>query len=142
MELLQSLAVMARKVTRHSATAWEDAGIRRELGRLVAEFDALWALTKRNVSQAARDGVPGPGGSVFKLAYSEARHKLGDVAMRLLDRASLSMDDLDGWPVAEHVHGRLHALSITIAAGTSQIQRNIVAERILGLPKERAWTSS
>jgi alkylation response protein AidB-like acyl-CoA dehydrogenase len=60
---------------------------------------------------------------------------LGDLAMRVLDRASLSFED-------EHVQGRVHALSLTIAAGTSQIQRNIVAERILGLPKERSWTSS
>jgi hypothetical protein len=35
------------------------------------------------------------------------------------------------------VHERLHAISLTIAAGTSQIQRNIVAERILELPQDR-----
>jgi alkylation response protein AidB-like acyl-CoA dehydrogenase len=103
----------------------------------------MWALTKRTVSQAARTGVPGVGGSVFKLAYSEARQRLGDVAMRILDRASLSLDDLAPYSgSAAQVEGRLHAISLTIAAGTSQIQRNIVAERILGLPKERAWTSS
>jgi alkylation response protein AidB-like acyl-CoA dehydrogenase len=82
---------------------------------------------------------------VFKLHYSETRNRLGDLAMRVLDRASLSLED-------EHVRGRVHALSLGIAAGTSQIQRNIVAERILGLPKEpdyrrqgdkeRSWTSS
>jgi len=141
-EMLESLVALAKRVTRGSATAWDDIGIRRELGRLAAEFDALWALVKRTISQAARTGVPGPGASVFKLAYSEARHRLGDVAMRLLDRASLSMEDFADLAVGEHVHGRLHALSITIAAGTSQIQRNIVAERILGLPKERSWTSN
>jgi alkylation response protein AidB-like acyl-CoA dehydrogenase len=47
-----------------------DAAQRRELGRCRAEFDALWSLTKRNVSQAAR-GVTGPGAMVMKLAYSE-----------------------------------------------------------------------
>jgi alkylation response protein AidB-like acyl-CoA dehydrogenase len=125
----------------------DDAGLRRELGRLSAEFEAMWALTKRTVSQAARTGVPGIGGSVFKLAYSEARQRLGDLAMRILDRASLSIDDvaLDGGDhpsTAAQIEGRLHAISLTIAAGTSQIQRNIVAERILGLPKERSWTSS
>jgi alkylation response protein AidB-like acyl-CoA dehydrogenase len=136
MELLRDLAALVPA---------EDASARREVGRLRADLDGLWALTKRNVSQAARTGVPGVGGSVFKLHYSETRNRLGDLAMRVLDRGSLSLDD-------EHVRGRVHALSLTIAAGTSQIQRNIVAERILGLPKEpdhrrqagkeRAWTSS
>jgi alkylation response protein AidB-like acyl-CoA dehydrogenase len=49
-----------------------DPATRRELGRCAAELDALWALTKRNVSQAAR-GTTGPGAMVIKLAYSEAR---------------------------------------------------------------------
>ena len=49
-----------------------------------------WSLTKRNVTQASRTGVPGVGGSVFKLHYSEVRHRLGDLALRILGRASLS----------------------------------------------------
>jgi alkylation response protein AidB-like acyl-CoA dehydrogenase len=137
MQLVADLAAIAKRVTRHGASAWEDRGLRREIGHLAAELDALWALTRRNVSQAARDGVPGVGGSVFKLAYAEVRQRLGDVADRLLDRASLAMDDLDGLTNGRHVQGRLHALSISIAAGTTQIQRNIVGERVLGLPKER-----
>jgi len=137
MQLVADLAATAKRVTSHGATAWEDRGLRREIGHLAAELDALWALTRRNISQAARDGVPGVGGSVFKLAYSECRQKLGDLADRLLDRASLALDDLDGLHNGRHVQGRIHALSISIAAGTTQIQRNIVGERVLGLPKER-----
>ena len=131
--LLRQLAETARKLGR-----WEDAGVRRELGHLAADFDALWALTKRNVTQAQSGaGVPGLGGSVFKLHYSEARHRLGDLALRLLGPSRLSLGDLGGVESGAHVRGWLHAMSITIAAGTSQIQRNIVGERILGLPKER-----
>ncbi len=137
MELLEDLAAVARRVTTNSATAWEDAGLRREIGHLAADLDALWALTRRNVSQAARSGMPGVGGSVFKLHYSEVRQRMGELAMRLLDRAALSIDDVGDIASGEHVQGWLHSLSLTIAAGTSQIQRNIVAERILGLPKER-----
>ena len=137
MELLKDLASLATKVTRRSGTAWDDAGIRRDAGRLAAEADALWALTKRNVSQAARTGMVGAGGNVFKVQYTEFRNKLGDLAFRILDRASLSLDDLGDLPNGEHVRGRIHAISIGIAAGTSQIQRNIIAERVLGLPKER-----
>jgi alkylation response protein AidB-like acyl-CoA dehydrogenase len=132
-ELVRDLGELARELGR-----WDDAGIRRELGHLTADMEALWALTKRNVTQAtAGTGVPGLGGSVFKLHYSEARHRLGDLAMRLLGRAGLSLDDLDGVGCGPHVRGWLHAMSITIAAGTSQIQRNIIGERILGLPKDR-----
>ena len=142
MELAAHLASVAKRVTRRSATAWDDAGIRRELGQLAAELDALWALTKRNISQAARTGQVGVGGSIFKLHYSDVRHRLGDLAMRILDRAGLSMEDVSELESGRHVHGEFHAISISIAAGTSQIQRNIVAERMLGLPKEPAWTSS
>jgi alkylation response protein AidB-like acyl-CoA dehydrogenase len=137
---LEDLVVVARHVTRKSGTAWDDAGLRREIGHLAAEMDALWAMIKRNISQAARHGVPGVGGSVTKLYYTEMLQRMGDLAMRILQRAGLSREDLGDLDVQQHVEERLRSLSFTIAAGTSQIQRNIVAERILGLPKEKPWT--
>ena len=138
-ELLQSRVLLGQlaSLARDLGKA-DDAGVRRELGHLAADLDALWALTKRNVTQAQTGtGVPGLGGSVFKLHYSEVRHRMGDLAVRLLGPARLSLTDLGGLDSGAHIRGWLHAMSITIAAGTSQIQRNIVAERILGLPKER-----
>ncbi|WP_405871748.1 acyl-CoA dehydrogenase [Streptomyces sp. NBC_00005] len=124
--VLGELAAEARKNGR-----WDDPALRRRLGRLNAEFRALWRLTQWNVSEAeAGSGVPGAGGSVFKLRYSHARQELYDAAADVLGPRSL---DLDGpW-----MPDRLSSLSYTIAAGTSQIQQNIVAERILGLPKGR-----
>ncbi|OEJ33158.1 acyl-CoA dehydrogenase [Streptomyces subrutilus] len=110
---------------------WDDAVLRRRLGRLYGEFGALWRLTQWNVSESERSGgVPGIGGSVFKLAYSHARQELYEVAAQVLGPLSLSLEE-------EWTLDRLSSLSYTIAAGTSQIQRNIVAERILGLPKGR-----
>ncbi|MEV0207012.1 acyl-CoA dehydrogenase family protein [Streptomyces sp. NPDC050788] len=110
---------------------WEDPVLRRRLGRLNAEFRALWRLTQWNVSEAeASGGVPGVGGSVFKLRYSHARQALYDVAAEVLGPDCLDLER--GWVV-----DRLSSLSYTIAAGTSQIQRNIVGERVLGLPKGR-----
>ncbi|MFE9929833.1 acyl-CoA dehydrogenase family protein [Streptomyces sp. NPDC005533] len=110
---------------------WDDPVLRRRLGRLYGEFGALWRLTQWNVSEAqGSGGVPGTGGSVFKLAYSYARQELYEVAAEVLGAASLSLEE-------EWTLDRLSSLSYTIAAGTSQIQQNIVAERILGLPKGR-----
>jgi alkylation response protein AidB-like acyl-CoA dehydrogenase len=137
MELVRHLASVAKRVDR-----WDDAGIRRELGHLAADLDALWALTKRNISLAQRTGTVGLGGSVFKLHYAEARHRLGELAMRILDRAALSLEDVGDLASGRHVEGEIHAISISIAAGTSQIQRNIISERLLGLPREPQWTSS
>ncbi|MFI0812516.1 acyl-CoA dehydrogenase family protein [Streptomyces echinatus] len=110
---------------------WDDPALRRRLGRLDAEFRALWRLTQWNVSEAeASGGVPGVGGSVFKLRYSHARQELYDTAAEVLGPGALDLDR--PW-----VLDRLSSLSYTIAAGTSQIQRSIVAERILGLPRGR-----
>ncbi|WP_424861742.1 acyl-CoA dehydrogenase [Streptomyces sp. MMS24-I29] len=122
---------------------WDDPVLRRRLGRLNAEFRALWRLTQWNVSEASgpgpdgrgkgasgTGGVPGAGGSVFKLRYSHARQELYETAAEVLGADAADLD-------REWVLDRLSSLSYTIAAGTSQIQRNIVAERILGLPKGR-----
>ncbi|MCX3058549.1 acyl-CoA dehydrogenase family protein [Streptomyces beihaiensis] len=123
--VLGELAAHARGTGR-----WDDAVLRRELGCLAAEFGALWRLIQRNVSEAqAAGGVPGVGGSVFKLRYSHARQRLYDVAARVLGGAG-ALDVGQQWTL-----DRLSSLSYTIAAGTSQIQRDIVAERILGLPR-------
>jgi alkylation response protein AidB-like acyl-CoA dehydrogenase len=125
--------VDALRIAEELAPSVHDVAERRELAHVVAELDALWALTKRNVSQAGRSGVPGPGAMMLKLGYSEARDRLGELSMRVLERGVFDVHD-------ELVEERLRTLSLPIAAGTSQIQRNIIGERLLGLPKEQQWT--
>jgi alkylation response protein AidB-like acyl-CoA dehydrogenase len=123
-ELIDSLRLCA-----DLAPLVHDPVARRELGRSLADFDALWSLTKRNVSQSA-SGVPGPGAMMIKLAYSEARQRFGELCLRVLERDALTIDG------NELVEERLRTQSLTIAAGASQIQRNIISERVLGLPRE------
>ncbi len=123
-ELIDSLRLCA-----DLAPLVRDPVSRRELGRSLADFDALWSLTKRNVSQAAR-GTSGPGGMMIKLAYSEARQRFGELCLRVLERDALTIEG------NELVEERLRTQSLTIAAGASQIQRNIISERVLGLPRE------
>jgi alkylation response protein AidB-like acyl-CoA dehydrogenase len=133
---LRDLTALARRVTRDDASAWEDRALRREVGHLAAELDAIWAMVKYTVSEAGKTGVPGMTGSCIKLYYSELKQRLGEISMRLIGRAALARDDVDDLPSGEIVHSALQSLSLTIAAGSSQIQRNIISERILGLPRE------
>jgi alkylation response protein AidB-like acyl-CoA dehydrogenase len=133
---VRDLAELAATLTRDDASAWEDKALRRELGHIAAELDAIWAMVKYSVSEAVKTGVPGLAGSCIKLHYTDVKQRLGELTMRVLGRASLSRDDFAGLPVETMVYEALQSLSLSIAAGTSQIQRNIISERILQLPRE------
>ncbi|NRA07769.1 MAG: acyl-CoA dehydrogenase family protein [Myxococcales bacterium] len=135
-EVMRELAAVAKRVTRNGAAAWEDRSLRAEVGHLAAEVEAVWAMVKYTVSEADRTGVPSVSASGVKLYFTELKQRIGETCMRVLGRATLSREDVDGLPCQSFVYEALQSLSMTIAAGSSQIQRNIISERILGLPRE------
>jgi len=135
--VLGELVAIAKRVTRHDARAWDDAALRRECGHLLAELDALWAMVKRSVSEAAQSGMPGLEGSAIKLYYTDLYQRVSELGVRILGRAGLAREDVAGLPTRAITYRHLNSLALTIAAGSSQIQRNIIGERILGLPKDR-----
>lgn len=141
LQTVDLVAGLARVIPTEYGTAWDDHGVRRELGRLAARLDAMWALTEKSVADATAGLPPGPGVSMGKLYFTETVQALGDLALELLGSAALVLDDLDGLPNGRLLHDRLSHTSFTIAGGTSQVQHNIIAERVLGLPKEPAWAS-
>lgn len=138
-EYVANLVRFARDVTSHGASAWEDRGLRREVGHLKAELDALWAMLKLSIAEAETNegGMPGVGASAVKLFYTELAQRVTELSIRLAGRAGLGRSDIAGLPTAHFSDRFLNAFSLTIAAGSSQIQRNIISERILGLPRER-----
>jgi alkylation response protein AidB-like acyl-CoA dehydrogenase len=94
-------------------------------------------MLKLSVSEAGETGVPGLGASALKLFYTEVYQHVSELGMRILGRAALCREDVAGLPSRVLTQRAMQSLSLTIAAGTSQVQRNIISERILGLPKER-----
>jgi alkylation response protein AidB-like acyl-CoA dehydrogenase len=128
---LRRLVALAR-----SQGGWDDAGLRRHVGRLDARIDGLWRVTQRCVTEAEASGLPSPLGSAVKLGYSELGQEIAALGMRLLGRRVLGADGPES-EEARIAHDYLWAFQNTIAAGTSQIQRNLIAERILGMPKGR-----
>ena len=136
-EFLSDMAEVARHVASDDATAWDDVGLRREAGHLAAEADSLWALMKWQLGEVARTGMPGIGGSALKLAFTELNQRVYEFGTRLMGRMGLSRTDLAGQRNGFTVDTFLNTLSLTIAAGSSQVQRNIISERILGMPREK-----
>jgi alkylation response protein AidB-like acyl-CoA dehydrogenase len=139
-QMLEGLCKLAQMITRDDANAWEDRALRREIGHLSAEVESVWAMVKLQVSELAKSGIPGLGGSVIKLAFTELNQRIFELGTRLLGRAGLARDDIQGLPSLSIVDRYLGSLSLTIAAGSSQIQRNIISERMLGMPKEPRMT--
>jgi alkylation response protein AidB-like acyl-CoA dehydrogenase len=80
--------------------------------------------------------VPSPLGSAVKLGYSELGQEIARLGVQLLGRRAIGADGPES-DEAIAVRDYLWAFQYTIAAGTSQIQRNLIAERILGMPKGR-----
>jgi len=114
----------------------DDPVFRRHIGQLDARVEALWRMTQRCVTEAETTGVPSPLGSAVKLGYSELGQEITQLGMKLLGRSALGSNSPDS-DAAIAVRDYLWSFQYTIAAGTSQIQRNLIAERILGMPKGR-----
>jgi alkylation response protein AidB-like acyl-CoA dehydrogenase len=112
--------------------------LRRRIGRLWASVEALWRLTQMCVAEAERTGAPSPLGSAVKLRYSELSQEIAELGLRVVGRPILGSSELaDGVRTGDVAREYLWSLQATIAAGTSQIQRNLIAQRILGMPKGR-----
>jgi len=109
---------------------------RDAIAREWIELQALRMTAYRSLTGLMRTGVPGPEGSILKLQWSEANQRLTKLALELLGPdAGLSAGNA---PYGGYwQHQQLRSRGNTIEAGTSEILRNIVAERVLGLPRSR-----
>jgi alkylation response protein AidB-like acyl-CoA dehydrogenase len=134
---IRKLVALALARRSEPGCGWDSDAVRARVGRLEASVEALWRMTQMCIAEAERSGAPSPIGSAVKLRYSELSQEIAELALRLAGEPVLGRADFDGVPTAEIVREYLWSLQYTIAAGTSQIQRNLIAERILGLPKGR-----
>ena len=131
-----TLRSQLRRIVALAGDAIDRPDLCRRVGRLDARVEALWAMTQRCVTEAEATGLPSPLGSALKLGYSELGQAIARLGMELLGRRAIGTDGNDTED-ARMVHDYLWSFQYTIAAGTSQIQRNLIGERILGLPKGR-----
>jgi len=125
------LAETARK--RGSNT---DPLIRQRLAWAYSHVQLMRFGGLRTLARLAEGRQPGPEASVNKLFWSEYHKKLGEIAMEIEGTDGLIRPDGAGYPTTPWQNVFLSSRAGTIYSGTSEIQRNIIAERALGLPKE------
>ncbi len=118
---VQKLVALAKRTNGH------DAIIRDRIANEWIVQQALKMTNYRALTKLMQTGIPGPEGSAVKLAWSEANQRLSKLAMEILEG-----EDDGYWR-----HQQLRSRGNTIEAGTSEILRNIIAERVLGLPRSR-----
>ena len=124
---------IAALIQRHAPVA--DPVLRARLAQAYIE-DRLIKLTSQRASDRRRSGqTPGPEGSISKLFFSEHTQRLQNLAVDLEGPAAVAWPEGDRW-LKNTAWSFLRVQSKTIAGGTSEVQRNILGERVLGLPKE------
>jgi alkylation response protein AidB-like acyl-CoA dehydrogenase len=133
---LQALIELSRRSTLNGAPALEDPQVRQRLARLYTDVKTVKLNTMRQVATLGQGHLPGPEGSLLKLQWSELNQRLVELAFELEGPYSgLAPDSVDAPFEGRWQYEYLRARGNTIEAGTSEVQRNIVAERVLGLPR-------
>jgi alkylation response protein AidB-like acyl-CoA dehydrogenase len=126
-----------------------DAGLRQRVAQMHIEGELLRLLRLRTVTAAIQGTQPGPEASIRKVFADEHGQRLMEVALDLAGTGGLLADtgpfggDAEMWR-----YGFLFAPALTIGGGTGDVQRNILAERVLGLPHDldveqgKTWSES
>ncbi len=133
---VRQLAELAKKVDRGGRPAWQDSYVRQRLAGFACEAAALKYTSFRQLTSQLKGLPPGPEGSMMKLGTSGLNLRMQDFAMELLGPYSQFEYQASGAiDRGKWSHRMLAARRGTIAAGTNEIQHNIIGERVLGLPK-------
>jgi len=134
---LTDMLETARRLRLNGEAVTEHPVLRQKLAAAYIDSHAMRYTAYRNLTKALRGEVPGPEGSIEKLFWSEMYQRQLETAFdmegpfgQLVEGSSYSIDE-GKWPYL-----MLYSRGRTIAAGSSEIQRNIIAERVLGLPRE------
>jgi len=111
--------------------------VREKIGRLVVENEVMRANGLRTLANMAAGNAPGPESSIEKIFWSEYAKRQSDTALDLLGpQAQLLVSSAAARPDMDWAHEYLWSRAGTIYSGSSEIQRNVIAKRVLRMPTQ------
>ena len=113
----------------------QDPVVRDQLMKIYAMETTKSMVAMRNNAEQKAGKTPGPGGSLGKLFGSNIAWKMREIALEIAGMSSIAWDPSDA-SGAEHQRIVLNSFQSSIAGGTDEIQRNIIGDRVLGLPRD------
>lgn len=134
LSMFRDLVKMAKEVERDGAPAIKDPRIREELAAIEGQLMSLTYSTYRATSHDMHDRDIGPFQTMPKLYMTELAGRISKLARDIIEDDFTDM----GGARLKWIERFMISLSMSIAGGTSNIQRNIIAERGLGLPRDRS----
>ncbi len=145
-EMYSRMIEVCQSLKRNGKPAIEDPNVRQKLGEIYAEVEVLRYSALRLLSRLEKGQRPGPEASISKLHYSELDKHVQELFLDILGPYGLQTDglppeyalhaDSDFGEAGSWAYSFFWSRAGTIYAGSSEIQKNILGERVLGLPKE------
>ena len=145
-EMYERMIEVCRSLKRNGKPAIEDSNVRQKLGEIYAEVEVLRYSALRLLSRLEKGQRPGPEASISKLHYSELDKHVQELFLDILGPYGLQTSglppeyalhaDSDFGEAGSWAYSFFWSRAGTIYAGSSEIQKNILGERVLGLPKE------
>jgi alkylation response protein AidB-like acyl-CoA dehydrogenase len=135
-EKVEALVSWAKSAARDGEPARRDPLVRARLARAVTELEVARMLQRRVISAALRDRVPTLEASEYKLYMNECGKRVANAALDLMGPEGALRPGQDGAPLGGRFERSYRYTVVdTIGGGTSEIQKNIIAGRGLGLPR-------
>jgi alkylation response protein AidB-like acyl-CoA dehydrogenase len=145
-EMYSRMIEVCKTLKRNGKSAIEDPNVRQKLGEIYAEIEVLRYAALRLLSRLEKGQRPGPEASISKLHYSELDKHVQELFLDILGPYGLQTGgqpqeyalhaDPDFGEASSWAYSFFWSRAGTIYAGSSEIQKNILGERVLGLPKE------
>jgi alkylation response protein AidB-like acyl-CoA dehydrogenase len=133
---LDGLVELARQTRKNGVPATQDPSIRQKLAQLWIDTEVFKYTGARAITKLLKGELPGPEASTGKMMWVEGHQRLQELAMEI-EGPYAQLTKGSAWAIADGLwqHTFLRSRANSIEGGTTEIQRNIIGERVLGLPK-------